>query len=219
MAVCGCIVVAPAVATSPPTGATAQCRDGTYSYSQHRSGTCSHHGGVAKWLGGAVASGASAPHASVDLGRIVLLAARSRTSTCSLGAEPDRRCSPGAYYSGLTKQVICSAGFRTTSVRNVPQSEKYEVEVEYGLAPAHYGSALEIDHIVSLELGGSNDIANLFPEEASPPEGAPGFRVKDRLENVAHDWVCEGKISLLAAQEKIATNWEAFYRRVFGVAP
>jgi hypothetical protein len=36
--------------TSAPNGATAQCRDGSYSYSQHRQGTCSHHGGVAKWL-------------------------------------------------------------------------------------------------------------------------------------------------------------------------
>lgn len=33
-----------------PAGATAVCRDGTYSFSQHRSGTCSHHGGVARWL-------------------------------------------------------------------------------------------------------------------------------------------------------------------------
>jgi hypothetical protein len=33
-----------------PAGATAQCRDGTYSFSQHRSGTCSHHGGVDHWL-------------------------------------------------------------------------------------------------------------------------------------------------------------------------
>ena len=32
-----------------PDGASAQCRDGTYSFSQHRSGTCSHHGGVAHW--------------------------------------------------------------------------------------------------------------------------------------------------------------------------
>jgi len=31
-------------------GATARCVDGTYSYSQHRSGTCSHHGGVAAWI-------------------------------------------------------------------------------------------------------------------------------------------------------------------------
>lgn len=33
-----------------PAGATAQCADGTYSFSQHRQGTCSHHGGVVKWL-------------------------------------------------------------------------------------------------------------------------------------------------------------------------
>ena len=33
-----------------PAGATALCSDGTYSFSQHRQGTCSHHGGVAKWL-------------------------------------------------------------------------------------------------------------------------------------------------------------------------
>jgi hypothetical protein len=36
--------------SSPPLGATAICRDGTYSDSQHRRGTCSWHGGVAKWL-------------------------------------------------------------------------------------------------------------------------------------------------------------------------
>jgi len=35
---------------SPPRGASAQCRDGTYSFSRSRSGTCSHHGGVARWL-------------------------------------------------------------------------------------------------------------------------------------------------------------------------
>ena len=32
-----------------PAGATAQCRDGSYSFSQHHSGTCSRHGGVASW--------------------------------------------------------------------------------------------------------------------------------------------------------------------------
>ena len=35
---------------SIPAGATARCVDGTYSFSQHRSGTCSHHGGVEKWI-------------------------------------------------------------------------------------------------------------------------------------------------------------------------
>jgi len=40
----------PGPADRPPSGATARCRDGTYSYSQSRRGTCSHHGGVAVWL-------------------------------------------------------------------------------------------------------------------------------------------------------------------------
>jgi len=35
---------------SSPVGATARCRDGTYSYSEHASGTCSHHDGVRIWI-------------------------------------------------------------------------------------------------------------------------------------------------------------------------
>ncbi|WP_081290368.1 DUF3761 domain-containing protein [Mycobacterium asiaticum] len=34
----------------PPPGATAICRDGTYSFGTHRSGTCSGHRGVQRWL-------------------------------------------------------------------------------------------------------------------------------------------------------------------------
>jgi len=37
---------------SDPAGATAQCKDGAYSHATHRSHTCRHHGGVAKWLDG-----------------------------------------------------------------------------------------------------------------------------------------------------------------------
>jgi hypothetical protein len=40
----------PVRATSAPVGANARCQDGTYSFSQHRRGICSHHGGVAVWL-------------------------------------------------------------------------------------------------------------------------------------------------------------------------
>ncbi len=46
----GNTVHSPAYSNTVPQGATAQCNDGTYSFSQHRQGTCSHHGGVAQWL-------------------------------------------------------------------------------------------------------------------------------------------------------------------------
>jgi resuscitation-promoting factor RpfB len=46
----GNTVCSPYSSPSAPVGATAQCLDGTYSFSQTRSGTCSHHGGVAVWL-------------------------------------------------------------------------------------------------------------------------------------------------------------------------
>jgi uncharacterized protein DUF3761 len=40
----------PVHASSVPGGATARCGDGTYSFSEHHRGTCSHHGGVSSWL-------------------------------------------------------------------------------------------------------------------------------------------------------------------------
>jgi hypothetical protein len=152
----------------------------------------------------------------VDVGDTVLLADRSQTSNCKLGLNPDRQCSPGAYYSALTKKRICAADFRTDPIRNVPQSEKNDVKVEYGLQPVSFGNTLEIDHIVSLELGGSNDIANLFPEKAN---ANPGYHVKDKLENKLHDLVCDGKRQLRATQRKITSDWQAHYKSVYGVAP
>ena len=43
-------VKSPTYSNSRPAGATALCRDGTYSFSRSRRGTCSHHGGVAQWF-------------------------------------------------------------------------------------------------------------------------------------------------------------------------
>jgi len=46
----GDTVCSPETAPSAPAGATAQCADGTYSFSENHRGTCSHHGGVSSWL-------------------------------------------------------------------------------------------------------------------------------------------------------------------------
>lgn len=42
-------VQSPTRYNSVPVNATALCRDGTYSFSHSRRGTCSHHGGVERW--------------------------------------------------------------------------------------------------------------------------------------------------------------------------
>ena len=241
LAVCsvaGFALAASSARATPPPGATAQCNDGTYSFSQTHSGTCSHHGGVAVWLTPSttpvapVTTAATTTNATttpapsptpatgtVDVGKTIPLTPRNKTSGCKLGANPDRRCSPGAYYSKLTTAVICASTFRTSTIRNVPQSEKFAVEREYGLAAKLYGRTLEIDHIVSLEFGGSNDIANLYPEEATLSAGAPGYHVKDKLENKLHDLVCDGTMTLRSVQQQIASNWQALYKKAFGVAP
>ena len=46
----GNTIQSPTHYNSAPAGATAECRDGTYSFSQNHRGTCSHHGGVSRWL-------------------------------------------------------------------------------------------------------------------------------------------------------------------------
>jgi hypothetical protein len=193
-------------AGTPP---TAVCNDGTLSYARHHQGACSHHGGVRRWLGGSAP--VSTP-SNPSTGAPVLLAPRTRSRGCRLGPLPDRSCSPGAYSSRLTKAVICARGFHTSQVRNVSESEKHAVEQEYGLRPRPYGSSLEIDHIVPLALGGSNAIANLYPERA-------GYHVKDRLEDRLAALVCGGRIDLMTARRQIAANWEKLYRRVFGRTP
>ena len=167
---------------------------------------------------GAFAAAASTVSA-LDVGKTVPLRHQTKTSGCTLGPLPDRRCSPGAYYSKLTKRVLCSPSFRTGPIRNVPLAVKHQVEAAYGLKPRAYGSTLEIDHIISLELGGSNDPRNLYPERATFADGSPGFHVKDKLENATHRAVCAGTIGLRTAQRQIAGNWLLLYQKVFGVAP
>jgi hypothetical protein len=76
--------------------------------------------------------------------------------------------------------------------------------------------AHEVDHLISLELGGSNAIRNLWPE---PYVGRWGARTKDVLENRLHDLVCEGRLALRSAQRQEASDWVAAYRRYVGSPP
>jgi hypothetical protein len=124
------------------------------------------------------------------------------------GALQDARCTPGLVVRNVTAKMVCRPGY-AGSVRNVPESEKRQVFVEYGMSGTHHGGAYEVDHLISLELGGSNDVRNLWPEAASPH---PGFHQKDALENKLHALVCAGSMTLRKAQHLIRTDWLAAYR-------
>jgi hypothetical protein len=135
---------------------------------------------------------------------------QTQTSGCAAhGDLPDSACTPGALLSTGTKDAICKSGY-ASSVRNVPDSENNQVHAEYGIS-IHPDGAYEVDHLVSLELGGSKEIANLWPEAANP---TPGFHQKVQVENYLRDQVCSGAISLSDAQVEIATNWLSVYQRM-----
>ncbi|HWD24788.1 MAG TPA: hypothetical protein VG368_04940 [Acidimicrobiales bacterium] len=111
--------------------------------------------------------------------------------------------------------VVCRAGY-ASSVRHVTSSEKAHVYAEYGVF-THVAGQFEVDHLISLELGGGNAVTNLWPE---PNDHPPGYlNSKDELENRLHALVCDGSMSLLNAQRAIASDWVATFRRIFGRWP
>ncbi len=136
------------------------------------------------------------------------LASRTKIMNCIIGnGLPDPQCTPGAVFPNVTKDQICVQGY-TKTARAVPVSLKKKVYREYGISyPQPFGS-YEADHFIPLTLGGSNDIANLWPEAARP---APGFPEKDLVENYLHEQVCSGNMSLSYAQRQISANWLEVY--------
>src|SRR3989344_3602794 len=136
---------------------------------------------------------------------------QTKNSECVIqGSFPEPACTPGAIFADVTAEQTCVSGY-TKTVRSVSTSLKKKVYKSYGIAyPPPFGT-YEADHFIPLTLGGSNDIANLFPESADP---RPGFKEKDLVENYLHQQVCAGKIGLSAAQRAIATDWVAFYNSI-----
>jgi hypothetical protein len=126
-------------------------------------------------------------------------------SICRQGRLPDRRCTPGATFN-VGRAQVCVPGY-SERARDVPESGKRKVYAEYGIR-SHKRGQYEVDHLIPLELGGSNSIRNLWPEAANP---RPGFHEKDRLENALHRLVCAGTMTLGKAQALIARNWVAAF--------
>lgn len=154
-----------------------------------------------------VTSTTNPTNATTTTGATPTWGVQTKTTGCLVrGPLQDLACTPGDILPDATQDRICQRGY-ASSVRDVPTSVKNRVYAEYGIAH-HTTGQYEVDHLVSLELGGSNDISNLWPEAASP---TPGFHQKDKVENYLHDQVCSGAISLQQAQSEIATNWLTVY--------
>jgi hypothetical protein len=127
---------------------------------------------------------------------------------------PEPKLTPGDTFD-VTAQDVCTPGY-ARKVRNVPVEMKRQVYREYGITSQGPGD-YEIDHLISLELGGSNSIKNLWPEShRTSPWNA---QVKDRLEDKLHELVCSGQLDLKTAQKAIASNWIEAYKKYVSPNP
>lgn len=116
-------------------------------------------------------------------------------------------CTPGSIRSDVTQTslttTICHKGW-AASVRP-PEAETNKIKTvamsAYGV-PATLRNTARLDHLIPLELGGSNDESNLWIQDQNSSDS------KDRVENDLHAAVCAGTVTLADAQQAIASNWE-----------
>lgn len=143
----------------------------------------------------------------------LILPPQTKFSGCVMqGALPDPECTPGAIDETRTLESICddpTSKFR----KNFSSSFKKIIFGQYNEPRDAKGiKGHEADHLIAIELGGSNNSANVWPERANP---FPGYHEKDHVENYLHAQVCVEKTMTLAqAQYKIATNWIAVWEEM-----
>lgn len=96
---------------------------------------------------------------------------------------PDAKMTPGAVMN-VTIEKITRRGYANVlngGARHVPESEKKAIFIQYfGVVPEHPGQ-FEIDHLISIELGGDNSANNLWPQSYLTKTW--NSHVKDKLEN------------------------------------
>lgn len=121
---------------------------------------------------------------------------------------PDPKLTPGAVLP-VTAAEVC-AGLEEPGT--IPASVGRLVFDRYGIdrpKPRDY----ELDRLISVDLGGSDDPQNFWPQSYRVREW--NAHVKDALEDRLHELVCSGQISLATAQREIATDWIAAYKKYF----
>ena len=119
---------------------------------------------------------------------------------------PNPSLTPGAVFT-TDASTICTPRY-ASSVRGVSTATKEQVYAEYGVSYPQALGAYEVDHFIPLEIGGSNDLKNLWLEPATP---TPGFHQRDQFENFEHWQVCNGTISAAEAQSRMVSDWYFYW--------
>jgi anti-sigma factor RsiW len=122
---------------------------------------------------------------------------------------PDSRLTPGATVLVSRSDVCAESNTKNKPVSAVVQRKVFE---EYGIAGVD-PRAYEVDYLVTPALGGADDIHNLWPHSYSAT--AWNAQVKDALEDRLRGMVCDGSLDLTEAQQEIASNWIAAYKKYF----
>lgn len=123
---------------------------------------------------------------------------------------PNTALTPGATRP-MTQGEVCVA-LAQDDDRIAPREMAEQVFAKYGIRnPAP--RAFEVDYLITPALGGAEDVRNLWPQ----PYGGSVWtaRVKDALEDYLRTMVCNGRLELATAQEDIATDWIAAYKKYF----
>lgn len=117
---------------------------------------------------------------------------------------PNSYKTPGAVSKAKMDQV-CKGDY-TASVKPVAGWQRSEALERYGVRPDGFSG--ELDHLVPVSLGGSNDPDNLWPFHAN---GTFTLAAKQDLAAKLRDMVCAGKMSLKDAQDAFRKDWTKAY--------
>ena len=135
---------------------------------------------------------------------------------------PDLSKTPGKSRTDINEIRICEIKWGTDE-RHVSDAMKRQAFEAYGYSgyddprcmSDNPRRSCEIDHLISRELGGADDVANLWPQAyQSSPWNAT---MKDKLENRLHKEVCvTHSITLKQARELIVNDWREAYVKYYG---
>jgi len=117
---------------------------------------------------------------------------------------------PGAVRAVTLRELCANDGLGHGAA--IPASVQAQIFERYG-ADIEHADHYELDYLITPELGGAADAANLWPQPYSGTKW--NAYVKDELEREFHRLTCEGSIDLATAQRELAIDWIAAYKRHF----